>query len=94
MSDSQNAWAVVWDHAQHVSGPFEVEDVVLPVAVRIGKAEDEARGVVDFLLVEAGRMADGQQFFRVEGSAVVPQPEFYSAVLKGVSADQAYPFEM
>ena len=85
---------MLWDHAEHVSGPFEIADVVPAVAVKVGVSEDEARALINELLGEAARLPDGQSFFCVEGYAVVPQSEFFDACLKSVSPDTAYPFEI
>ena len=93
MSDSQQAWDVLWSHARANPDPFEIDEVVPAVASRIGSDEDKARQVVTFLLGEADRLPDGERFFRVEGRAVVPLPEFTEAVSRGVGPIESYPFE-
>ena len=55
-----------------------------------GAVEREIR----FLLTELGRLPDGQQFFAVEGNAVVPLPEFDRAPAGPDAARDAYPFEL
>ncbi len=94
MTECQHAWAVVWDHAAATSGPFEIADVVPAVAVKAGLDEDQARRTIELIVGEAHRLPEGQQFFCVEGSAIVPQGEFFDAILRGVSAADAYPFEL
>lgn len=94
MSDTQAAWAVIWEHAEHVNGPFEIASVVPAVAAKIGSTEEQARQVVNMVVSEADRLAEGSQYFRIEGAAIVPQGEFFDAVLNGKTAADAYPFEL
>lgn len=94
MSDSQTAFSMIWDQAAKAGGPFEIDEVVPSIAAKTGKGEKEARRIVTFLLGELDRLPDGRQYFRQEGKAIVPLPEFSSASVKGVPPLDAYPFEL
>lgn len=94
MSDTQTAWAMLWDHACKADGPFEIEEVVPALATKLGKPEEEARRLITFLLGEMERMPDGREFFALEGKAVVPLPEFSAACACGEKPLEAYPYEL
>ena len=76
MSDPRTIWAILWKHAAESPEPFEVSDVAPEAAKAIGASVPEAQRAVAGFVKELERLPDGQQFFTLEGDAVVPLPEF------------------
>jgi hypothetical protein len=97
VSDNQAIWTILCQHAaagQPPNAPFEIGDVTPVVAQTLSVPEGRARKLVETLLAELARMPEGRNYFRREGDAVVPLPEF-----AGVSHDpkamlDAYPYEL
>lgn len=94
MSDAKNAWLVVWGWASSRSGPFELSDVAPDVAKALKADAHRAERVVSSLLKELERLPEGQQYFRREGNAIVPLPEFQQSAKDKESASRTYPFEV
>ena len=93
MSLAQSIWAIMWDFAAHVEGPFEIDEFADQVVARLGLSRDEAIHRASFLLGELDRLPQDKQFFLREGNAAVPQPSYTDCRVRGVSAEEAYPFE-
>ncbi len=93
MSRSQTTFGILWEHASASPGPFEIDEVAPRVQEAIGGDEKSASQRVASLLDELARLPEGERFFRLEGNAVVPLPEFEEARSKGVTAQIAYPYE-
>lgn len=97
MSDSQAVWMILWRRALRSSDPlepFEINEVVPDVVEALKVPEREAARKVGDLLTELSRLPDGSQYFRREGDAVVPLPEFARVHKDPVSELKAYPYEL
>ena len=97
MSDTQNVWLILWRRALKSlkpRDPFEVAEVVPDVAETLKVSDKEADRIVRGLMKELERLPDGKQFFRLEGDAVVPLPEFADVHQDPQSELAAYPYEL
>ncbi|MBV8229846.1 MAG: hypothetical protein JO329_07680 [Planctomycetaceae bacterium] len=97
MSDTQKIWLILWRRAlksRKPRDPFEVAEVVPDVAEVLKISDKAAERLVRGLLKELERLPDGKQFFRLEGDAVVPLPEFADVHQDPQSELAAYPFEL
>lgn len=92
--DTQKMWVAIWGRASEIEGPFELSDIVGPTAAALGVPEHDAERRLRFLMSELDRMPDGEQYFRMEGNAVVPLAEFAGSPKDLTSALRAYPFEV
>ncbi|MEO6810362.1 MAG: hypothetical protein ABI353_14695 [Isosphaeraceae bacterium] len=90
MSDSK----ALWDRACADPSPFEFDEVVPDLAKQRGLSPEQALKTCDLLLKELERLPEGKRFFRREGNAVVPLPEFLAATKGQQAARDAYPFEL
>jgi hypothetical protein len=93
MSDSQTIWTILWKHAAESGEPFEISDVAPEVANAIGVSVPEAQGRIAEFLRELERLPDGEQYFRLEGNAAVPLPEFKASAKDDATVQALYPFE-
>jgi hypothetical protein len=93
-SEWQTLFALLWETAAKVRGPFEIAEVVPEGARRLGQPGGTVEREVRFLLTELGRMPEGRRYFAVEGDAAVPLPEFDRAPAGPGAARDAYPFEL
>lgn len=96
LSDYQNTWIVLCRRAKQgdPNTPFEISEVVPELASRLKVSGPRAERLISMLLGELGRLPEGRRYFRQEGYAVVPLPEFAS-VGDGPEAEvAAYPFEL
>jgi hypothetical protein len=76
------------------ASPFPVAKIVPRVAAALKVPEGEARSLVDGPLTEVARLPGGRRYFRREGDAAVPLPEF-AGVSKTPRAERdAYPYEL
>lgn len=97
MSDSQTAWSVLWNRASQGANPrepFEISEVAPELAGTLNVSEKDAARLIGLLLGELGRLPQGKRFFRLEGNAVAPLPEFAKALHDKVPPLQAYPYEL
>jgi hypothetical protein len=94
MSDTQTIWMVLWEHATKVAGPFELADVLPEIARTLKVSEQDARRETALLLKELDRLPRGRKYFRVEGNAVAPLPEFQASPKDADTAQARYPFEL
>ena len=97
MSDSQAAWMAIWKHVVRSANPkepFEISEVAPEVARTLNISEARATSLIGNLLGELSRMPDGRQFFRREGNAIVPLPEFSEVPHETRAALAAYPYEL
>ena len=97
MTRTQTLWKLIWDRAaQDPAGrePFEVAEVAPAVAAALNLSEGDASRKVTELMGELGRMPDDQQYFALEGRAIVPLAEFRMSAKDEKAALAAYPFEV
>lgn len=94
MSDSQNIWLILWDHARTEGSPFEINDIMPAVVKALGIDDASARRAITSLIDELDRLPDGRQYFDTRGNAAVPLPEFFDAVAQGREAAETYPYEL
>jgi hypothetical protein len=97
MSDNQTVWTYLCRHAatgRPPGRPFEIGDVTAVIAQALGVPENRATALVGFLLNELARLPEGRQYFRREGNAVVPLPEFAGVPQDAKGILDAYPFEL
>jgi hypothetical protein len=97
MSDSQTIWMLLWRRALRSASPlepFEIAEVVPDVVEALAVPEREAARRISSLLTELARLPEGEQYFRQEGSAVVPLPEFAQVHKDPDSELKAYPYEL
>jgi hypothetical protein len=97
VSDSQTAWSALWSHAAkgaNPNSPFEIDEVVPVAASALGVKPEKARKLIGGLLTELARLPEGKRFFTREGNAVVPLPEFRTALDAGTPPLDAYPYEL
>ena len=98
MTRMQTVWKVLWDRssAQDPAGrePFEVAEVAPAVAAALNLSAGDAGREVDELMGELARLPDGQQYFALEGRAIVPLAEFRMSAKDDKAALDAYPFEV
>lgn len=94
MSDTQRIWEIVWTRAAQGPNPFEVSEIAPEVARALEIPPDEAAERTLRFVRELERAPEGEQFFRAEGDAVVPLPEFERAAKDPATARQLYPFEV
>ena len=92
-SNWQTLWSILSDYATR-SGIFEIDDAVPEIATKLNVTDQEARRETAFLLGELARLPEGGQFFRVEGNAVVPLPEYLRLPPDPETRQNAYPFEL
>ncbi|HMB03714.1 MAG TPA: hypothetical protein VKP69_08235 [Isosphaeraceae bacterium] len=97
MSDSQTVWMILWRRAlrsDNPRDPFEISEVVPDVVEALKVPERDAARLVSGLLNELERLPEGEQYFRQEGNAVVPLPEFANVHQDPDSELKAYPYEL
>jgi hypothetical protein len=97
MSDSQTIWMALWRRAlshDNPLEPFEISEIVPEVAAALKVPEHDALRQIRALLTELGRLPDGEQYFRSEGRAIVPLPEFARVHKDPDSELKAYPYEL
>lgn len=97
MSDTQTVWMILWKRATRSSDPldpFEVSEVVPEVAKTLNIPEEHAARLISGLLKELARLPDGKQYFKLEGNAIVPLPEFRRVHQDPNSELSAYPYEL
>jgi hypothetical protein len=97
MSDTQTVWMILCRRAAggpSPGQPFEIEEVTPAVAEALKLPEDRARKLVDLLLGELLRLPEGRRYFRREGNAVVPLPEFAQVPADENGRLDAYPYEL
>jgi hypothetical protein len=93
-SEWQALFALLWETAARVRGPFEIAEVVPEGARRLGQTDGTVGREIRFLLAELERLPEGKRYFTVEGNAVVPLPEFRATPPGPDAARDAYPFEL
>jgi hypothetical protein len=97
MSDSQIIWMTLWrralSHANPLE-PFEISEIAPYVVAALELPERDAVRRIGALLTQLGRLPEGEQYFRAEGSAVVPLPEFARVHQDPDSEFKAYPYEL
>jgi|SRR5579864_597987 len=97
MSDTQTIWQILWNRAarsRNESEPFEIDEVAPEIAKSLDVSVPEAKRAVSGLMKELARLPEGEQFFTLEGNAVVPLAEFEASRNDPKAACQAYPFEL
>jgi hypothetical protein len=94
MFNSHKLWLVLWNRAATDSSPFEISEVVSNVAEALEIDEKEAPRRISLFLGELQRLPEGDRYFTLEGSAVVPLPEFAASPKDEAAAMKAYPFEV
>jgi hypothetical protein len=97
MSDNQTVWMILWKRAltsDDPRAPFEIAEVVPQVVAALHVQEEQAVKLVGGLLTELARLPEGKRFFRREGNAVVPLPEFARVPRDPGSELSAYPYEL
>ena|SRR5579883_652950 len=97
MSDTQTVWMVLWRRAgrsKNPRDPFEIDEVVPEIVEALKIPKPAAAKLVVELMKELERLPDGKQFFRLEGNAIVPLPEYVKAPKDENSVLAAYPFEL
>lgn len=94
MSDAQALWLIIWNRAGADPSPFELDEVAPELSRQRDLSPEQASRTCDLLLKELERLPEGKQFFRREGNAVVPLPEFLAATNSRQDARDAYPFEL
>jgi L-alanine-DL-glutamate epimerase-like enolase superfamily enzyme len=97
MSDNQTVWMILWRRALKSAdprAPFEISEVVPQVAAALHLKEEQATKLVGGLLTELARLPEGKRFFRREGNAVAPLPEFAAVPKDPQDELAAYPYEL
>jgi hypothetical protein len=94
MSDSHALWLLLWDRARSDPSPFELAEVAPELARQRGRSPEQALKTCSLLLKELERLPEGKRYFRREGDAVVPLPEFLAAANSRQAATDVYPFEL
>lgn len=94
MSEWKTVWSNLWNTMAQGQGPFEIDQIAPEVARELNVDPAAAVREVGFLLEELSRMPAGQRYFRREGNAVVPLPEWTEAQRQGRSPLDLYPFEL
>jgi hypothetical protein len=97
MSDTQTIWLILWRRALQNANPrdpFEIAEVVPDVVEALKVPERDATRLVSGLLTELERLPEGGRYFRREGNAIVPLPEFASVHKDPDSELRAYPYEL
>jgi hypothetical protein len=97
MSDSQTIWMILWRRALRSDSPldpFEISEIVPDVVDALEVPEREAERRVASLMGELDRLPQGEQYFRLEGNAIVPLPEFAAVHQDPDSELNAYPYEL
>ncbi len=90
----RNIWMVLWNRAANDPSPFEIDEVAPEVARVLGLEAREAACRIRMLLQELDRLPDNEQFFEMEGNAVVPRNEFLHSTKDAETARSSYPFEL
>jgi len=94
MFDSHKLWRIIWDRAAADPSPFEIAEISDAAADALQLDKKEATRRITLLLGELQRLPQGEQFFVLEGNAIVPLPEFTESAKDADSAMKAYPFEV
>jgi hypothetical protein len=97
MSDSQTVWTILWNRALkgvRPGEPFEIAEVIPEVAAALHVGVQEASHKVALVLSELSRLPEGRRFFALEGSAVVPLPEFLESSRGAPAPVSVYPYEL
>lgn len=94
MFDSHKLWLILWGRAAADPSPFEIAEISGAVADSLKLDKEEATRRIQLLLGELDRLPEGEQFFALEGNAIVCMPEFAKSAKDEASALRAYPFEL
>lgn len=95
MSDTRMIWGMMWAAAIRNHGePFEIDEIIPEICERFKISEHEAVRTTKMLLRELERIAEGEQYFTIEGDAIVPLEEFIRGSHDAATEEVAYPFEV
>jgi hypothetical protein len=95
MTDTRTIWGIMWAAAIRNGGqPFEIDEIVPEICERLKISEHEAKRTTGMLLKELERIPEGEQFFTLEGNAIVPLEEFIKGSHDAAAEEDAYPFEV
>ena len=96
---TQTIWMILWRRALASPSPLTRSRIAEVVPDVVGDPRSRSPSVratrlITGLLGELDRLPEGRQYFRQEGNAIVPLPEFARVPKDPNSELKAYPYEL